>query len=295
MKKNFQFVLCLALASLGFLSVSGAKKGSNAVRKNPGETASITTRSETAAVIDKKWHLVWSDEFNYKGLPDLHKWSYDTVGNATGWGNNEAQFYTSARLKNAEVKDGCLYLNALKEDYKGRKYTSARLVTKGKGDWLYGRVEVRAKLPEGRGLWPAIWMLSTDWAYGGWPASGEIDIMENVGYDPYVIVASAHTKAYNHVQNTQKNAQITIPTCYSDFHNYVLEWEENEYRVYVDSTLYFTYKNDHTGFAAWPFDKPFHLILNLAVGGNWGGKKGIDDSIFPRSMVVDYVRVYQKK
>jgi beta-glucanase (GH16 family) len=150
-------------------------------------------------------------------------------------------------------------------------------------------------LPEGRGLWPAIWMLPTDWAYGGWPSSGEIDIMENVGYDPYVIVASAHTKTYNHVQNTQKNAEIKVPTCYSDFHNYVLEWEENEYRVYVDSTLYFTFKNEHAGFATWPFDKPFHVLLNLAVGGNWGGKKGIDDQIFPQSMVVDYVRVYQKK
>jgi len=150
------------------------------------------------------YELVWSDEFNYSGLPDGSKWSYDTDGNAGGWGNNEAQFYTSGRLKNAEVKDGVLSINAIKEDYEGRKYTSARLVTRGKGDWLYGKVEVRAKLPDGRGMWPAIWILPTDWSYGGWPASGEIDIMENVGYDPFVIVASAHTQAYNHVQGTQK-------------------------------------------------------------------------------------------
>ena len=239
--------------------------------------------------------LVWSDEFNYAGLPDPNKWSYDTSGNATGWGNNEAEFYTKARLKNAEVKNGCLSINAIKEEYKGFHYTSARLITKGKGDWLYGRMEIKAKIPDGRGMWPAIWMLPTDWVYGNWPSSGEIDIMENVGFDPYVIVASAHTSSYNHVQGTQKNNKTTINDCYTDFHVYALEWESNEYKVYVDSTLYFTFKNEGTGYKAWPFDKKFHLLLNVAVGGNWGGTKGIDDSIFPRSMVVDYVRVYQYK
>jgi beta-glucanase (GH16 family) len=119
--------------------------------------------------------------------------------------------------------------------------------------------------------------------------------MENVGYDPYVIVASAHTQSYNHVQGTQKNATLNISDCYTQFHNYILEWEANEYRVYVDEKLYFTFKNEGTGYKVWPFDKRFHLLLNVAVGGNWGGQKGIDDTIFPRSMVVDYVRVYQKK
>ncbi|MBL7972494.1 MAG: glycoside hydrolase family 16 protein [Prolixibacteraceae bacterium] len=241
------------------------------------------------------YELVWSDEFNYAGLPDSKKWSFDTDGNASGWGNNEAQFYTSSRLKNAEVKDGVLRINAIKEDFEGKKYTSARLVTRTKGDWLYGKVEVRAKLPDGRGMWPAIWMLPTDWTYGGWPASGEIDIMENVGYDPFVIVGTAHTQAYNHVQGTQKSGTINIPDCYTEFHNYILEWEANEYRIYVDSKLFFTFRNEKTGFQAWPFDKRFHLLLNVAVGGNWGGAKGIDDSIFPRTMLVDYVRVYQRK
>ena len=239
--------------------------------------------------------LVWSDEFDYNGLPNSSKWSYDTAGNENGWGNNEAQFYTQARLKNASVKDGYLTITAIKEDYKGFKYTSARLVTRQKGDWLYGRMEVRAKLPDGRGMWPAIWMLPTDWAYGNWPKSGEIDIMENVGYDPYVIVASAHTETYNHVIGTQKNAKLNVPSCYSEFHVYALEWEAKEYRVYVDDILYFTFRNEGTGYKVWPFDKRFHLLLNVAVGGNWGGAQGIDDSIFPRSMVVDYVRVYQTK
>jgi beta-glucanase (GH16 family) len=237
--------------------------------------------------------LVWSDEFDYTGLPDEGKWSYDTANNAGGWGNNESQFYTKARMKNAEVKGGYLYINAIKEDYKGFKYTSARLVTKEKGDWLYGRMEIRAKLPSGTGMWPAIWMLPTDWAYGDWPKSGEIDIMENVGYDPFVIVASAHTESYNHVLGTQKSGTTNVPTCYSDLHVYVLEWEADEYRVYIDDTLYFTFKNEGTGYKVWPYNKRFHLLLNVAVGGNWGGAEGIDNSVFPRSMVVDYVRVYK--
>ncbi|HET6559482.1 MAG TPA: glycoside hydrolase family 16 protein [Prolixibacteraceae bacterium] len=255
----------------------------------------LTSASGVTKPAKEKYTLVWSDEFNYKGLPDSKKWSFDTQGNSTGWGNNEAQHYTKGNLKNAEVKDGFLYINAIKEHMKGKKYTSARLITKGKGDWLYGRVEVRAKLPDGRGMWPAIWMLSSNDKYGGWPSSGEIDIMENVGYDPFVIVASAHTEAYNHMIGTHKNAKINIADCYKEFHDYILEWDAREYRVYVDSTLYFTFKNEGTGYKAWPFDQPFHLLLNVAVGGNWGGAKGIDDSIFPRSMVVDYVRVYQLK
>jgi beta-glucanase (GH16 family) len=144
-------------------------------------------------------------------------------------------------------------------------------------------------------MWPAIWMLPTDWSYGGWPASGEIDIMENVGYDPFWIVASAHTQAYNHVQGTQKSGKINIADCYTEFHNYILEWEASEYRIYVDDKLVFTFVNEKKGFQVWPFDKRFHLLLNVAVGGNWGGAKGIDDTIFPKSMMVDYVRVYQKK
>lgn len=245
--------------------------------------------------IDSKYKMVWNDEFDYTGLPDAKKWSFDVEGNASGWGNKEAQFYTKERIQNAEVKDGFLTITALKEDYEGKKYTSARLRTATKGDWLYGRFEIRAKLPDGRGMWPAIWMLPTEWKYGGWPASGEIDIMESVGYDPGVIVASAHTRSYNHVDRTQKNNKLNVADCYTNFHLYALEWDAAEYRIYVDDQLYFTFKNEGTGFKAWPFDQKFHLLLNLAVGGNWGGAKGIDDSIFPRAMIVDYVRVYRQK
>ena len=237
--------------------------------------------------------LVWSDEFSYTGLPDAAKWSFDTEGNAWKWGNNEAQYYTADRLKNAEVKDGFLHITAHREDYGGSAYTSARLRSKGKGDWLYGRIELRAKIPDGRGMWPAIWMLPTDWVYGDWPKSGEIDIMENVGYDPNIIVASAHTESYNHTLGTQKSGKARVQTCYTEFHVYALEWMGNEYKVYVDDLLIFTFRNEGKGYKVWPFDKRFHLLLNVAVGGNWGGVMGIDDSIFPRTMMVDYVRVYQ--
>jgi beta-glucanase (GH16 family) len=240
------------------------------------------------------YRLVWSDEFNYSGLPDPSKWSYDTLGNAWSWGNNELQSYTSGQAGNARVENGVLLITAQKETRGGKKYTSARLITKGKGDWLYGRMEIRAKLPSGRGLWPAIWMMPSGGEYGEWPDSGEIDIMENVGYDPDTIVGSAHTKSYNHVMGTHKNARISVPDCHDAFHVYILEWDPEEYRLYVDSTRYFTFRNEGTGFAAWPFNKRFHLLLNVAVGGNWGGKMGVDDSVFPQQMVVDYVRVFQK-
>lgn len=239
------------------------------------------------------YDLIWSDEFNYNGLPDKTKWSYDVGGN--GWGNSEAQYYTDSRIKNSEVKDGYLYINAIKEDFEGKKYTSARLVTRTKGDWLYGRIEVNAKLPQGVGMWPAIWMLPTDWAYGGWPDSGEIDIMENLGFIPYWIAATVQTKSYNVVRGTHKNEITNVSDCYVAFHKYILEWDTGEIRIYVDSKLYHTFKNEGTGSQVWPFDKRFHLLLNIAVGGTYGGVQGIDDSIFPRSMVIDYVRIYQKK
>ena len=250
---------------------------------------------DLSAPMDKGgWKLIWSEEFDYTGFPDSTKWSYDTEGNVYQWGNNEAQYYTSGRKENAWVSDGVLRITALKEPMEGRSYTSARLITKGKGDWLYGRFEIRAKLPTGRGTWPAIWMLPTDWEYGDWPKSGEIDIMENVGYVPDTIVGSSHTEKYNHAIGTQKNAKIACPDCYKAFHVYALEWEEDEYRLYVDDQLYFTFKNEGTGYEVWPYDKRFHILLNLAIGGNWGGQKGIDDSLFPHVFEIDYVRVYKK-
>jgi len=238
-----------------------------------------------------QYKLTWSDEFNYTGLPDSAKWSYDAGGN--GWGNNELEYYTKADTNNAVVHNGYLYLAARKQQKGNNAYTSARLVTKGKGDWLYGRIEVRAKLPAGRGCWPAIWMLPTDWKYGGWPASGEIDIMENVGFMPDSIFGSIHTKSFNHVIHTQKTKGLFLKDPYTAFHVYAVEWDAQEIRFFVDGNKYTSFQNTHKGFAEWPFDQRFHLILNIAVGGGWGGQKGVDDSVFPSSMIVDYVRVYK--
>jgi hypothetical protein len=166
------------------------------------------------------------------------------------------------------------------------------LITKDKGDWLYGRIEVKAKLPLGKGTWPAIWMLSTDWAYGGWPASGEIDIMEHVGYDPGVVHGTVHTEAYNHSIGTQVGKSVQVPDAMSNFHVYAIDWTPESIKWYLDDQLYFTFNNQNKTYKEWPFDKQFHLLLNIAIGGNWGGAQGIDPNLTEAIMEVDYVRVY---
>lgn len=245
------------------------------------------------------WDLVWSDEFNYNGLPDSTKWSYDIEGNRSGWGNHELQFYTKGKLANSEVSNGTLKIIAQKDSISNEigkfGFTSARLLTKHKGDWLYGRFEIKAKLPNGRGMWPAIWMLPTDWEYGGWPKSGEIDIMENVGYDPENIVISVHTEKYNHRLGTQRNFTTPVPDNRDKYHVYTLEWDENTVKGFIDDKCYFTFNKESDDSNVWPFNKRMHLLLNVAVGGDWGGKMGIDRTAFPAAMEVDYVRVYQKK
>ena len=168
------------------------------------------------------------------------------------------------------------------------------MTTQGKAAWTHGRIEVRAKLPAARGTWPAIWTLGTNIHEAGWPACGEIDIMEFVGYEPGVIHANIHTKKYNHVVKTGKGDQISIPDASEAFHVYAVEWDAEKMDFFVDAHKYFTYRNEGSGTAAWPYDKEQYLILNLAIGGDWGGQKGIDDSRFPQQYVIDYVRVYQK-
>ena len=235
--------------------------------------------------------LVWADEFNTAGFPDTARWGYDKGGG--GWGNNELQFYTAERKENAWVENGHLVISARKENFGKREYTSARMITKNKGDWKYGRIEVKAKLPKGKGIWPAIWMLPTKSAYGGWPKSGEIDIMEFVGYMPDSIFGSVHTGLYNHTIGTQRTKGIVLKDLANAFHVYAIEWTEEKISFLIDDKKYYEFKNERSGAGAWPFDQEFHLILNIAVGGNWGGKFGVDDSIFPQRMEIDYVRVYQ--
>ncbi|GAF04198.1 glycoside hydrolase family 16 protein [Saccharicrinis fermentans] len=240
------------------------------------------------------YKLVWSDEFDYTGLPNELKWNYDTVGNAWGWGNNELQYYTTGRKENAWVDNGKLHITARKEKGFPNAYTSARLTSKHKGDWLYGRFEVRAKLCRGIGIWPAIWMLPTENKYGNWPHSGEIDMMEHVGYHPDTVYFTVHTGAFNGMQHTQKGGTVYLPKAEDAFYTYALEWSETKCDFFVDDKKVFTFKKESNDSEKWPFDDPFHLLLNVAVGGNWGGIHGVDDAIFPQTMEVDYVRVYQK-
>jgi beta-glucanase (GH16 family) len=229
---------------------------------------------------------VWSDEFDYTGAPATDKWGYDVGGG--GWGNQELQTYTNSR-NNSWVENGKLYIKAIKS---GTNWTSSRLVTKQKGDWTYGRVEIRAKIPAGRGIWSAIWMLPTDWVFGSWPNSGEIDIMEHVGYDVNRIYGTIHTEAFNHTLGTQKGSNTMVSTAYSEFHDYAIEWDEEKIVIFVDQKAYYTFPNQHKTSKEWPFDKRFHLIMNIAIGGTWGGSQGIDPNISEAVMEVEHVRVY---
>lgn len=238
-----------------------------------------------------KWQFTWSDEFDTAGLPDTTKWNYEE-----GFiRNNEAQNYMRARMENTRIENGTLIIEARRESEADSSITSASLITNGKKDFLYGRMEVKAKLPSGIGTWPAIWMLGNNIDEIGWPDCGEIDIMENVGFDSDTIHANIHTKAYNHVIGTNKGNKIEVKAPYADFHVYAVEWFADSMNFFVDDQKYFSFQNEKTGNDAWPFDKPHYLILNIAIGGAWGGQKGIDYSIFPQQMVVDYVRYYEWK
>jgi beta-glucanase (GH16 family) len=247
------------------------------------------------------WELVWNDEFDGDAIDD-QKWN--KLLWRPGWVNNELQAYTD-RDTNVFVQDGNLVIQALIEpgffgtDYTGTTYTadytSGRLNTAGKGEWTYGRFDTRAKLPKGIGSWPAIWMLGSNISTVGWPHCGEIDIMEHVGFDEGNIHASIHTTDYNHVNGTQKSGQVIIPTATDSFHVYSLEWDSTYIRYLVDDEPYFFIYNDSNGDEdKWPFNKPQYIILNLAVGGDWGGAEEIDPSVFPMEMKVDYVRVFEK-
>ena len=210
-----------------------------------------------------------------------------------GWGNNESQYYTD-RFENIRIENGKLVIKAKKEMFRGSRYTSARIKTKN--SWKYGRFEIRAKLPAGRGTWSALWALPTDWEYGNWPLSGEIDIMEHVGYDEDVIVTSLHNAALSagNIGGTDQHGFLKTPNACKEFNNYILEWDEKEIIIKVNDILSLRYPKNDKNWAKWPFNKRFHLIFNIAVGGNWGGAKGIDDDAFPSQMEIDYVRVFSK-
>lgn len=242
------------------------------------------------------WTLVWNDEFDGPAL-NLEKWSYEIGGH--GWGNNELQYYSDDD-STAFIQDGKLVIRAdLVPQGTGsadnlRYFSSARLRTSGKGDWRYGRIEVKAKLALGQGIWPAIWMLPTDWMYGGWPESGEIDIMEHVGYDPGRVHGSIHTGSYNHKINTQRGGSKLLDKISSKFYVYAIEWYEDRIDFLIDDSKYFSFQNDgKNDFNTWPFNQRFHLLINIAVGGDWPGSPD-ETTQFPTEMELEYVRVYEK-
>ena len=245
-----------------------------------------------SADVPAGYRLVWADEFDTDGLPDPRRWVHDTAMNKQGWHNKELQYYSAPRAENAVVRSGRLSITARREsmtsltDWGGQRYTSSRLLTRGLADWTYGFFEVRARLPCGKGTWPAIWMLASK---GGWPEDGELDIMEQVGSDPTRVSSAIHMAAAHSGGPVSGASRVTDPCRL--FHNYQMHWTAEGVRFAVDGFTHLYYPNLKLGPRAWPFDAPQFMILNIAIGGYHGGE--VDDRIFPVSMEVDYVRVYQ--
>lgn len=294
--RNWRRILLLAALSLSGCGGGGGSAQVPAavpVVAIPATPATpIVVTPPPILAVPSGYSLVWSDEFNAAGLPDAANWNYDTGRNRAGWYNNELQYYSAARLENAEIRDGKLLITARMEqlssaaDWGGQRYTSARLLTAGKAAWTYGYFEIRAKLPCGRGTWPAIWTLGSN---GDWPAIGELDIMEQTGKEPTKLFSTVHTTSGSGGNGAGAATQLS-DAC-TAFHTYHMLWTAQQISFGIDGITHFSYVNRGTGKAQWPFDAPQFLILNIAIGGDLGG--AVDDSIFPVQMAVDYVRVYQ--
>jgi len=240
------------------------------------------------------WNLVWHDEFDSGGI-NMTNWGHDVSG--WGGGNNELQYYTD-RLVNSFTEDGCLVLQAVREDYVGsegyREFTSAKLWTRDKQSWLHGRIEIRARLPSGQGIWPAFWMMPVDTTYGGWAASGEIDIMESSGHQQNTVHGTLHYGGrWPHNVHSGSSLELSDSDFSGGFHNFALEWDTSAFRWYVDDSLYQVQTDWMTAGFEYPapFDRPFYLILSLAVGGNWPGSPD-STTVFPQRLWIDYVRAY---
>jgi beta-glucanase (GH16 family) len=238
-------------------------------------------------------HLVWSDEFNYRGLPDSNKWTMET-----GYiRNKELQYYTQRRMENAGVENGTLIISVLNDSLRIDDHiypiTSASLTTKGKKELTYGRIEVKTEIPSSLGTWPAIWMLGANFPKVDWPACGEIDMMEHVGFIPDTVHFTVHTAKYNHMKRNSKGARVFYPNLFNDFHVYAVEWFKDHIDWYMDDKKVFSYQDENTGIDAWPFNAPMYFLLNFAFGGEWGGARGVDITSLPQHFYIDYVRFYQ--
>ncbi len=253
-------------------------------RNTPAPSTTTTSTGETL-------HLVWNDEFDGSGLPDSSKWGYE-VGFVR---NQEFQYYTREREENVRLENGCLVLEAKLDNFRHADgmalCTSGSINTRKKAAWTYGRFEIRAKLPGGIGAWPAIWMLGTNIQEISWPACGEIDIMEYVGFRKNQVQFTVHGQ--NNEQHMQKSVATDFPPAEETFAVYTMEWTEDSMKFFVDDILGLEFKRGDIAIDPWPFDKPHYLLLNLAIGGGWGGQKGIDGDIFPSRFEIDYVRIYQ--
>ncbi|MBS1704413.1 MAG: family 16 glycosylhydrolase [Armatimonadetes bacterium] len=239
----------------------------------------------------QSWNSVWSDSFGSGTYPNAQNWGYELGAN--GWGNGELQNYTN-RLVNARIdttSEGKLVIEARRDYYQNVEYSSARLLTVP--TWTYGKFEVRAKIPSGRGTWPAIWMLPAAQSYGTayWPDNGEIDIMEHVGYDPGRIHCTVHTKAYNHMLGNHPTNNTVVADPFGTYHTYTCEWQPHQIKLYVDGFTVLAWARQGGDWTRWPFNKPFSFRLNIAVGGSWGGAQGVDPNAFPTSMSIDSISV----
>lgn len=245
---------------------------------------------------NSEYVLVWEDNFEGEVI-DTTFWSFqegDGCPHLCGWGNKELQYYTSAP-SNIALKNGHLVIQAHKQKHKTSEYTSAKLITRNKLDWKYGRIEIKAKIPDGLGTWPAFWMLPTLDRNMSWPRDGEIDIMEHVGYNAGMIYGTIHTEKFNHMLGTNKTDSIRVNDAHAVFHTYAIEWDEEGIAWFVDDVKYNDLKKNDEGVDGWPFNEhKFHLIINLAVGGHWGGAKGIGEDIWPQQLIVDYVKYFEK-
>jgi beta-glucanase (GH16 family) len=251
---------------------------------------SVDDNEITLSKVSIKRHvgeLKFSEGFDYEGLLDESKWDYEVGGN--GWGNGELQYYTGKNPDNAKVENGALIITAQEEKFQNNDYTSSRVRTKD--GFTYGRFEITAKLPSGRGTWPAIWMLPEGNNYGGWPNSGEIDIMEHVGFDMDVVHANLHMSEFNFRKNNNPTGMMTIPNVDTEYHTFTMEWTPYQIDMYIDGYHYLYFKNDGQGPKHWPYDESFYMLINIAIGGAWGAQQGIDP-IFPQQLVIDSIKIY---